>query len=560
MPANGKPIDLPNLDESVTKLPEDIRQDLAVAASSDLFCFCKGVLGYRDLTLDCHGPLCVFFDTNENRFKLTLMPRGHLKTSIGTIGRNLQKVVRDPEVRILIGNETSTNAQRFLGVIKAHAENNRIFRALYGHVLPRGTRPNHWSNEELLFHREGTYAEPTIDTIGMEGAMTSRHYTHLCFDDPISEDAARSKLVMDSTIGRMSKLMSLMVDPEHNTMDLTGTRWAFYDVYSYFMNWFGARIARFVRGAIEDDKPIWPERFSLETLALIRDDPNMGEYMFSCLYGNNPRNVSIQDFNVQDLRFWRWTDDEEHVVLYDQSGAIVKIVDIDDLDVTVTVDVRYGEKLTSDRDAVVVVGTTTDGDAVVLSAWGNRGNPLQVVGEIVRVVKRYNPRVLGIQKVGYEMSLKWHLQAAFEREGVYVNIVPVKPGGPGKTHIRGLQPVAATGHLYILPTQHTLRQELAEYPLSQYDDVADALALQLQLWRGLLSQERMRRYREHEERILRRTHDYGMVGTSALDPFMAQMVRDDRGNMPSLDDLGIDLEDERYGPIHEHLLDESRGR
>lgn len=551
MPANGKPIDLPNLDDTVTRLPEDIRQDLAVAASSDLFSFCRGVLGYKDLTMSCHGPLCVFFDTNENRFKLTLQPRGHLKTTIGTIGRNLQKVVRNPEVRVLIGNETATNAQRFLGAIKSHAENNRIFRSLYSHVLPRGTRPNHWSNEELLFHREGNYPEPTIDTIGMEGAMTSRHYTHLCFDDPISEDAARSKEVMDNTINRMSKLLSLMVNPEIDTMDLTGTRWAFYDVYSYFIKWFGPRIACFVRGAIEEGKPIWPERFSLDALALIRDNPNMGEYMFSCLYMNNPRNVAVQDFNVQDLRFWRYTDDEEHLVLYDQAGEIVRIVEFDDLDITVTCDVRYGEKLSSDRDAVVVVGCTNEGDAIVLSTWAERSNPLRVIDELIRVTKRYHPRCLGIQKVGYEMSLKWHLAAALERENLYLNVVPIKPGGPGKTHIRGLQPIAATGHLYLLPTMHIVRQELAEYPLSQYDDVADALALQPQLWRGLLSPERIRKYREHEDRILRRTVDYGMVGVPGMTD---TLQRDDRGNLPSLDDLGIDLEDSRYGQITEHLL------
>jgi len=56
--------------------------------------------------------------------------------------------------------------------------------------------------------------------------------------------------------------------------------------------------------------------------------------------------------------------------------------------------------------------------------------------------------------------------------------VPVKPGGRASPH-RGLQPVAATGHLYILTHSHGVRTELSEYPLGRYDDEADALALQL---------------------------------------------------------------------------------
>lgn len=553
----GPPVDLPNLDETVTKLPEDIRRDLATAAANNLYAFNRGVLGFRDITPGCHGPLCTFHDTNESRFKLTLIPRGHLKTSCITIGKNMQKVVRNPEIRLLIANETSTNAERFLAAIKGHAESNRVFRALYSHVLPRTTRPNRWSQQELLFHREGNYPEPTIDTIGMTGAYTSRHYNHLSIDDPISEEAAKSKLVMDDVINRVSKLFSLMVNPDIDTADVTGTRWAFYDVYTYVMGWLQGRLAKFIRAAIEDGQPIWPERFSLDTLALIRDDPHMGEYMFSCLYMNNPRNPDVQDFNVQDLRFWRFSADEEHVVLYDKNGAIYKTVEIAKLDVVTTVDVRYGDKLTTDRDAIVTCGCTPEGDAIVLDAWAKRSNPLEVVSHLIQVIKRYKPRCVGIQKVGYEMSLKWFLQAACEREGVYANVVPVKPGGPAKTHIRGLQPVAATGHLYILPTHHILRQELAEYPLGQYDDVADTLALQLQLWRGLLSPERMARYREFEKRVLLNTEDYGTRVPPGAVSLMDQMRPDDRGNMPTLDDLGFDPEQGRYSEMREYVMGEN---
>lgn len=536
------PKDLPKLDDSIVRQPEDIRRDLAEAASRNLFLFCRGVLGYADLTEDCHGSLCTWHDENPARFKLTLMPRGHLKTSCITIGKNMQKLVQNPEARVLIANETATNAQRFLSSIRTHAESNRRFRALYSHLIP--SDPRQWSQEALTFVRQGVYASPTFDAIGMTGAMTSRHYTHLSLDDLISEEAAKSKLVMDDVITRISKLMSLMDNPSVDTVDITGTRWAFYDVYSYFMQRFGVKLARYIRAAIEDGGPIWPERFSLETLAEIRNDPHMGEYMFSCLYMNQPRNADVQDFNVQDLKFWRFATDEESIVLYGRDGEIEKVVELKDLDITTTVDVRYGEKLTSDRDAIVTCGTTDTGDAIVLDAWGERGNPLEVVAHLIWSIRRFHPRVIGIQKVGYEMSLKYHLQAECERQEVYAHVVPVKPGGPQKSHVRGLQPIAATGRLYVLPTQHILRSELAEFPLGQHDDVADALALQLQLWRGILSPERWRRYRESEARLLRRLDDYGL---------RAPVGRDAAGEYTpgELEDMGWDPENGRYSDFGE---------
>lgn len=527
------PKDIPRIDDTIASAPEDIRRDLAQAAANNLFLFCKGVLGYNDLTERCHGPLCAWHDENPSRFKLTLIPRGHLKTTCITIGKNLQKVVRNPESRILLANEVASNAQKFLLAIRAHAESNRRFRALYSHIIPIEPKSS-WSQESLTFVRRGVYPTPTLTAMGMTGAMTSQHYTHLNLDDLISEEAVKSQLVMQDVITRISKLFSLMDDPGHDTIDLVGTRWAFYDVYTYFMERFGDKLARFIRAAIEDGEPIWPERFSLETLADIRNDPHMGEYNFSCQYMNNPRNTEVQNFNVKDLKFWRMGSDEETVVLYDYHGEIEKVLPLDELDITTTVDVRYGEKLDSDRDAIVTCGTTTEGDAIVLDTYGKRSDPLQVVAHLIHLLKRFNVRCIGVQKVGYEMSLKYHLQAECERQGVYANVVPVKPGGPAKSHIRGLQPIAATGHLYILPTQHILRTELSEYPLGQHDDVADALALQLQLWRGLLSPDRMRRYKESEARLLR-----------SLDGRGGRSVAVDL--TPSeLEDIGYDPDDNRY--------------
>ena len=134
------------------------------------------------------------------------------------------------------------------------------------------------------------------------------------------------------------------------------------------------------------------------------------------------------------------------------------------------------------------------------------------------------------------MSLKYHLQAECERHGLYAYVVPVKPGGPGKPHVRGLQPVAATGHLYILPTQHGLRSQLSEYPLGRYDDEADALGLQTQLWRGLLSAERVRKYKESEAKILRRIGNSRFSAADAADMTPSE-----------LEDIGFDPEDGRYG-------------
>ena len=535
--------DLPYLDESVAQLSSDLRADLATAFSNDLFKFGFGVLGYRDMTINCHAPLASFLDHNPARYKHVEMPRDHLKTSLCNIARNMQKVVKNPNERILIINETAANAERFLGAIRQHAESNRIFRALYSHVIPRDTKKVPWNNNELRFQREWVGPEPTIDSMGMTGAVTSRHYTHISIDDPISEDAVKSELVMLDAISRISKVLTLMVNPGEDTFDLVGTRWAFADVYRHFMRLYKGKMALFIRGAIEDGLPIWPERFSLETLAQMRKD--MGEYAFSCLMMNNPRNADIQDFNVQDLRFWEWTPDHEKIVLFGPDGGVIRVHTLDELDISVSIDPAPAEKIKDDRNAVVTVGTTKYGDAITLDVWAKRCSPLVLIEHLFWLRSRFHPRVYGIEKATYQMMLKSFLKAEAERRGEYFNVVPLKPGGKGKPHIRGLQPVAATGHLYVHGTHHILRSELADYPLGEYDDTADALGLNMQMWRGVVSPARWLKYQESEKQLLLRArHESRFAGIG--DPSQAVVLPLQRG---------IRRNDPRYA-IHEDDVEE----
>lgn len=492
--------DIPFLDPSIERLPNELREDLAETGRSSLFFFNKAVMGFRDLTEGCHGPLCEFADKNEKQFKMMLMPRDHLKTSCISIGGTVQRVVKNKESRQLLANESATNTERWLMAIKQHAEKNRVFRALYSDIIPKDTRKGRWNNSELDFNREGAYPEPTIDSIGMTGAVTSRHYTHITYDDPISEEAVKSEKVMTDVIARMSGALDLLVESEKDTIWLVGTRWALWDVYSVWMEQFGARLGRLVRSIIEEDKIIWPERFTAEGIALKRNI--QGEYKFSCLQMNNPRNPELQDLNVDDFRFWSW-DGDDAVILFGRNGEELDRWRLDQLDITTTVDLAPAETLSSDRNAIATVGCSPKNQAIVLDAWGKRCTPIEVINHLFWIHVRFHPRAYGIEDINYQKALKYIVRQMASDKGLYLNVVPVKPGGKGKTHIRGLQPLMATGRLYVHPTQHLLRNEAADYPLGEHDDIIDALALQLQLFRGQMAPERWEKYKESERKLLR---------------------------------------------------------
>lgn len=490
--------DLPHIDERIAQQPEDLRKDLAELGKSDLFFFAQGVLGYKDMTVGCHGPLCSFIQSNTAQFKMMLMPRDHFKTSVVTIAGNMQKAVRDSERRILIANESATNAERFLRAIRQHAENNKIFRALYGKSIPKDVRKARWNDQELDFAREGSYPEPTFDTIGMTGASTSRHFTDICIDDPISEEAVKSDKVMQDTINRLSSFTDLLVKPKDDQIWLVGTRWAYWDVYSWFLKTFGSQVGQFVRSVVEDGEIIFPELISPEILALKRQA--LGEYRFSCTQMNNPRNADAQDLNVADLRWWKWLGDDA-VELVDEQGKQLRVVRLDQMDITVTFDPAPAETITSDRNAIVTCGITPWDEVVVLDVFAKRCTPLEAMEHLFWLRQRFAPRAFGIEGVAYQKAFKYFLKAECDRRGVWMRVEELKAQGKKEVRIRGLQPVMATHRLYILPTQHQLRNEMSEFPLGEHDDALDALSMQLQLWRKQMSPERWQKLEQEAGKL-----------------------------------------------------------
>lgn len=506
--------DIPYLDDTIAKLPSDMRDDLAELGKRDLYWFNKAVLKHRDLTQSCHGPICIYFDSNPGQFKLALYPRDHLKTHCITIAGCLQKGVRNPNERILILNESATNAERMLSAIQTHCESNRVFRALYSSVIPKDTRKVRWNQSELDFVRDGIFPEPTFDTIGMTGGFTSRHYSHICIDDPISDNAMDSEKVMNDAINRLKGCLDLLTNPEKDTIWIVGTRWAIHDAYSWFEKTLGTRLTKMIRGVIEDGQPIWPERFSLETLALKR--VVLGEYKWSTQQMNNPRNMELQDVNVQDIKFWRWAEKLNTVELLNDKAEVEETWPLSRLDIVTTVDLAMSEKTKDDRNAVVTCGITPSARCVVLDAWGKRCTPLQVIDKLFEVKAKFHPRVYGIEGVAYQKALKYFVQQEALRRDTYLHIQDLKAPGHDKKHIRSIQPIAATGRLYMLPTQMLLRQELADYPLGEFDDVADAMGLQSQLWRGQMSNERWEKLRKQQQEMVRKVMNKERYGTDTM--------------------------------------------
>lgn len=513
--------DIGNIDKHIEEMSTDLRESLKDKASTDLYFFGKGVMGFKDMTPSCHGPLCTFFKMNKNQYLLGLMPRDHFKSSAITISGSTQEAVTDPEQRILLRNESSTNAERFLRAIRQQFEKNKMLRGLYSDVIPKDTRKVRWNDQELELVRKSNSPEPTFDTAGMTSAFTSRHYTLIIDDDPISEEAVKSEKVMKDAINRLSTIPDLLQRPRKDRHWYIGTRWAFHDTASWYLKTFSEYgVGVFARSVIEDGEIIFPELISPEALMLKRKI--LGPYKFSCLQMNNPRDEDVQDLNTADIQVAALRDD--HVLLYNDKGEVIDKWFLDQLDITVTVDPAPAETTESDRNAIVTCGISPRNQVIVLDVFAKRCKPYTVIEHLLWLYLRFQPRVYGIEGVAYQKVLKYVLEREAERVGIYLRIKELKAPGKHKQHVRGLQPIMTLKRLFVCGAQPLLMQELDDYPLGEHDDTADALGLQPQLWKGRLSPEHLEKVELEAKRMASNIQGYGLRHDPGISPETAKMM------------------------------------
>lgn len=286
---------------------EKMREEM----SRNLFYFAYATLNLTRLTESLHLPVCKWLVQSPPYRKLLLLPRDHLKTSLlralvcHMLVQEKEENIYFPgmdgsETRILYAGETATNAEHQLSWIEGQMEGNALLRTFWPHKTWGNTKKEakRWNAKEMLLPRKTDYPEASVETIGVGGAVTGRHYNVLAKDDLIGFAARKSPVVMQEASEWHKTSRALLDDPDEGLEFLTGTHWATGDIYDE-MEAGDPSIEVITRAAVEEGKPIFPEMFSLESIA--RLERELGE-LFPLLYMNTSVDPRLTDFKMEDVR------------------------------------------------------------------------------------------------------------------------------------------------------------------------------------------------------------------------------------------------------------------
>ena len=483
-----EPSAVPGLAELTPEMLEELRE----LGRRDLFVFAKGICGFGWLEPSIHMPLCRMLERYEHpEFKRLLvnLPRTWLKTTICSQAYPIWRAIRDPNVKVLLAQNTFTNAVSKLKAIRFIFEKNQLFRMLYPEILP--TKDCVWKSESLCVNRTKIATESTFEAAGIRTQVVSRHYDLIIEDDTVAPDLSDvgennlcpTKEDIAQAIGWHRLVTPLLMNPMESQILVVGTRWFEEDLISWITK-HEPRYKTYVRACLEnkagepseDGEPTYPQRFGPPVLEELK--ASLGPYMYSCLYLNKPLRSNDMIFRPEWIKHYE-TEPERRLIC------------------TTTVDPAGDpEESQGDPDFNVVLTTGKDldtGSIFVLDYFQEKCNPGELVGAIFDHVRRYHPVKVGLETTQYQKSLKYWINERMRKEGIFFLV-------EGLTHVKaskaarimGLQPVFASGSIYIRPWMRALESELLAWPLGRNDDLIDALASQLELWRQTPSKKELR--------------------------------------------------------------------
>jgi phage terminase large subunit-like protein len=456
--------------------------DLRSKGRRNLYFFSKAILGFDWLVPHVHLPLCEMLqDRTTNRARVVL-PRGWLKSTIASVAWPMWEAVRNPNIRVLIAQNTFKNATKKLKVIKQLFEQNVLLRALYPEVLPNLAKGSTWREDALELTRSKPAAESTFEAAGTQTKVTSRHYDIIVEDDTVAPDlddltssnVLPSPIDIERAIGWHRLVPPLLVDMTLSKNVIVGTRWSEDDLISW--NTKNEKFYRsYERAAREDThgKPcsngeiVYKERFNDEVLSQL--EATMGPYMFSCLYLNLPVRAEDMLFRPDAVQYYETAPKQ--------------------LAIFTTVDPASdpGEVMTDDPDDSVVMTCGKDlttGLVYVLDYTHGKFTPSELIQHIFTHVKRWSPIKVAVEKVGYQNTLLYWVRERMRTDGLYFTVEGVSRSTRVSkfTQIQGLQPIYHSKSILFRTHMTELLTQLWAYPHTKKDDLVDCLSMQLKLW------------------------------------------------------------------------------
>lgn len=386
-----------------------------------------------------YGKLCV------------AMPPRHSKSSMVTLAYPLWLIFRNPDLNILIINNTATLSEKFGIQLREYVKK-------YGNLFNVYLSDVKHSSSHLMFEDdEGELYNGSIRLQGANGSITGQDADYLIIDDPYKGFEDITPSLLEKKIDWFKSMIIQRLEPQTKLIILH-TRWHTLDLQGYLKENYNDQYRFLSFPAISDEgEPLWKQRYSIDMLR--QKEREMGERLFQSIYQQKPIDLSSDFFRMETIRFEP----------YESDGGVVPRVrawDIASSEAHTKNDYTAGILMEKHGDIAVIKGLK----------HGQYGNHTKA--EIQSTARTDTATTMigietGVAAAGKLLFQEWKNQLPG------YNVRQAQPFTSKEDRATPLANAVYDGKVYIDVSDNErerIMREMSTFPLGEHDDIVDAMA------------------------------------------------------------------------------------
>lgn len=415
----------------------------------------------------------IISNISSNKSTLDLAPRGFGKSTVGDVDYCITRILRDPNIRIMIGSKTQTQAEAFLKEVRTHFEQNTELLRIFGDW--KTSKDNVWNDREFTVNKRTVIKkEATLTALGASGAVISKHFDVIIGDDLVGLENARTERQRANLKEWFYSSLFPTLEPD-GEIHILGTRYNPLDLYEDLIKSsdYVVNIQRAIQVINGVKKSLWEDKFSLERLEAILKQS--GKIIFNMQYQNDTELAKGKIFKAQYFRYY-----EEYKVDYDFQTVKVRVKSADGVDKWIPVRVYFGcdlaisEKETDKNDYFVcmVIGVDAEKNVYVLEYIKERLSFNAQLNAIIQYGRNKYPMV---ERVGVEANA---YQKALPQELRRLSLLPIINVNTSKDKVTRAMRRSANfenGKIFFREGMDDLEECLLMFPEVEHDDLFDGL-------------------------------------------------------------------------------------
>ena len=409
-------------------------------------------------------------------------PRGTAKSTTTSLIFPLWKAAfkrSDEDLFIVIISESQAQSINFLSRIKYHLNNSDKYAELFGNMGFETAK--RWTNTDIVL-ANGTRIVAVGTGQRVRGFIEGDTRPNLIIVDDFESEL---NAFTPEARAKNKKWMTEAVIPslaDEGRVIMIGTVIS-EDCFLYWVKESSAwSVLWYSIINSEDNRLLWPERFPMSRIDQIKEEyASVGnlngfyqEYM----------NIAQDPDNAPFKPEWIKRHHYDYELINGQSclvrdiGEEKKVIPIE---VYSGVDPASSLSMRADFFVVATIGIDNEGNKYSIDIYRDKISPELQPRKIIDIYKKYRPRRMKIETIGYQEALRTAVRQLMQEEGLYISGLEkgVKPRNRKSERLLSLVPMFARGQFFFKPEDLEAEKEFLSYPKGQHDDVMDAI------WTGL---------------------------------------------------------------------------